>query len=330
MVSLIESIASLTITLGAPLLLASLGEIITERSGNLNLGIEGIMITGALASVFATINTGNPYIGVLAAMIVGMAMASIHGFLTITLKSDQVISGVMLTLLGLAVAVFGGQLLFSGGTRVEGFGKVVVPVIGPYLVDIPIIGVALFRSTALDYFAILMVPVVWYFLYRTNIGLEIMAVGEDPATADTMGVPVARRRYLAVLIGGAFAGIAGAHIALAIAKVWLSTLTAGRGWIAIAIVIFAQWRPSRAFFGAFLFGGIEALTVSNLSSELTFLTTSQFGPIFDVLLHPSIMRTYPYVMTIVVLLFIHIRRGETIEETSEPAALLQPYIREKS
>lgn len=327
MVSTIASITSLTFTVGAALMFASVGEVICERSGNLNLGIEGILAIGALVSVFVTVDTGNPYAGFVVAVASGVVFAAIHAYFTISLKSDQVISGIMLTLLGLGVATFLGQLAFPTQVRVDGFGNVTPPFIGEYLVQIPIIGVTLFRNPLIDYIALLSVPLVWFFLNRTNLGLEIKAVGEDPAVADTMGIPVARRRYLAVLIGGGFAGAAGAHLALAVAQIWLSTITAGRGWIAIAIVIFAGWSVVRAMFGAYLFGMIEAVTLSGAVTGSEFLAGTAAGQIISLMTHPSIMRTYPYIVTILVLIVIQYRAGRISGVSAAPNSILKPYIR---
>ena len=328
MVGFLAGVLDATIRAATPLLLASLGELISERGGVLNLGVEGMMLVGALVGFAVTVVTGNPYLGFLAGATAGAAMAAVHAFLTVTLKADQVISGVMLTLLGTGVTTYFGQAWVS--KTIDGFDKVLLPVLGPLFVDVPVVGEALFRNTPTDFLAFALVPVVWYFLFRTNVGLELISVGEDPETADTMGVPVFRTRYLAVLLGGAFAGAAGAHLSLAFSKLWVTDMVAGRGWIAIALVIFAQWRPARALVGALLFGGLDALALRSQSLSIAvgpeFPLAETVNAGLGVLTHPIIMSTYPYLVTILVL--VAVSTGELRERAGAPSALLKAYSRE--
>lgn len=328
MVGFLAGLLDATVRAGTPLLLASLGELISERGGVLNLGVEGMMLVGALVGFATTVVTGNPYLGFLAGTVAGVAMASIHAFLCITLKSDQVISGVMLTLLGSGLTAYFGQQWVS--KSIDGFESVTLPIVGPTLVQIPVVGEALFRSAPTDYLAIALVPVVWYFLFRTNLGLEITAVGEDPETADTMGVRVFRLRYLCVLLGGAFAGAAGAHLSLAFSKLWVTGMVAGRGWIAIALVIFAQWRPSRAFVGAYFFGGLDALALRSQGLALdvgaSFPQAELLNGVIGFLTHPQIMSMYPYIATIVVL--VYTTQEALSQRIGAPSALLEAYSRE--
>lgn len=328
MVSFAAGLLDATVRASTVLILASLGEIIAERSGVLNLGVEGMMLVGALGGFITTVLTGNHLLGFAVGILFGMALASIHAFLTVTLKSDQVISGIMITLLGAGLTTFFGQQWVE--YSIDGVSQVTLPIIGEYLVDIPLIGPALFRSTPSDFAAILLVPVVWYFLFRTNLGLEIAAVGEDPETADTMGVNVFRMRYLCVLLGGAFAGAAGAHLSLAFSKLWVPGMVAGRGWIAVALVIFAQWRPERALVGAYLFGMLDALQLRSQAISLqvgpTVPLADTVNAILGVLMHPTIMATYPYLATIAVLVFTVRHAGE--KQLGVPSALLQAYSRE--
>jgi simple sugar transport system permease protein len=196
--------------------------------------------------------------------------------------------------------------------------------------DLPIIGEALFRATPPDYIALALVPLTWYFLFHTNLGLEITAVGDDPETADTMGVNVFRLRYLCVLLGGAFAGAAGAHLSLAFAQLWVPGMVAGRGWIAVALVIFAQWRPERALVGAYLFGLLDALQLRsqalNLQVEAGFPMAEVINSASGFFFHPTIMATYPYLVTIAVLAITVRKAGQ--KQLGVPGALLQPYSRE--
>jgi simple sugar transport system permease protein len=253
-----------------------------------------------------------------------MILSLVHAFLCITLKSNQVISGVMLTLLGAGLTTFFGSGWVS--ESISGFPQIEIPL----LVEIPIIGEALFASTATDYLALLLVPVVWYFLNRSNIGLEMISVGEDPEMADTMGVPVFKLRYLAVIIGGGFAGAAGAHLSLAFSQLWVPGMTAGRGWIAVALVIFAQWRPDRMLVGAYLFGLLDALQLRSQSLSLTLdpgtPLAELLNPVINFIMNPQIMGTYPYLATIIVLAYAVIQTKS--DRLAVPSALLQPYSRE--
>jgi simple sugar transport system permease protein len=310
------------------LIFASLGEIIAERGGVLNLGVEGMMLVGALGGFVTTVVTGSYWLGFGVGILLGVALAAIHAVLTVTLNSDQVISGIMLTLLGIGLTTFFGQEWVA--ESIDGFPQTTLPLVGEFLVDIPVVGEALFRSTAPDFIAIALVPAVWYFLFRTNLGLEIIAVGEDPETADTMGVNVFRVRYLAVLLGGAFAGAAGAHLSLAFSQLWVPGMVAGRGWIAVALVIFAQWRPERALVGAYLFGLLDALQLRSQAIDFTVGANVPMGETVNgalgFLTHPTIMATYPYLVTIAVLVVAVRGAGRT--QLGVPAALLQAYSRE--
>lgn len=317
-----------TIAATTVLTLAGLGELISERAGILNLGVEGMMIMGAFLGFVTTVVTGSYWLGFIAGALGGAALAAIHAFLCISLKSDQTISGIMLTLLGLGLTTYFGQGWVS--ETIDGFPEITFPLIGEYLLGIPVLGPALFRSPATDYIALLMVPGVWAFLYKTNLGLELISVGEDPETADTMGVDVFKMRYLAVLIGGAFAGAAGAHLSLAFNQLWSPSMTVGRGWIAVALVIFAQWRPTRILVGAFLFALFDALQLRSQAIDFSLSAGTPLGdvlnPVIEFLVHPTIMSAYPYLATLLVLVYTVVHRGDA--GTAEPAALVQNYSRE--
>lgn len=328
MVTFAAGLLDATVQAATVLILAGLGELITERAGVLNLGVEGMMLTGALGGFIATVLTGSHWLGFGVGIVCGVLLAAVHAFLCITLNADQVISGVMITLLG------GGLTTYFGSAWVEesidGFPEVTPPLIGEYLVEIPLIGEAFFWSTATDYLALLLVPVGWYFLTRTNLGLELVSIGEDPETADTMGISVFRLRYLAVLIGGGFAGAAGAHLSLAFSGLWVPGMTAGRGWIAVALVIFAQWRPSRLLVGAYLFGLLDAFRLRSQSLSLSLEPGTPLAgvlnPVVDFLTNPQIMGTYPYLATIIVLTYTVARTQS--DRLAVPDALLEPYTRE--
>ncbi len=268
---------------GTPLLFATLGEILTQRAGVLNLGVEGMMIVGALSGFMGSYYSHSPWIGVLTAMLCAGLISLIHAFLCITLKSDQVVSGITLVLLGVGLTSFLGEAMV--GKTGYGFE----PLHFPILSDLPFLGQVLFQYNILVYLSVLIVVLLWFFLFRTRLGLEILAVGENPATADTLGIPVDRIRYICVFIGGMLAGLGGCFLSLAYTRIWVDQMTAGRGWIAIALVIFAAWTPQRALVGAYLFGGIEGLQLR--------LQTAGVGVSYH------LMQMMPYIATILVLLF---------------------------
>jgi len=328
MAGLAAGLANATVNASTVLILAGLGELISERAGVLNLGVEGMMLVGALSGFVVTWVTGSYWLGMGIAITAGGLMALLHAFLCISLNSDQAVSGIMLTLLGTGLTTYFGN--DWSGRSIDGFPEVTIPVVGEYLVEIPILGSALFQSTATDYAALLLVPVVWLFLYLTNIGLELISVGEDPETADTMGVDVFKMRYLAVILGGMFAGAAGAHLSLAFNGIWSATMTAGRGWIAVALVIFARWRPGRILLGAYLFGLFNALQLYsqglNLSLGPGAPLVGVVNPVLEFVLNPTIMSTYPYLVTLLVLV-ITVVRAEN-RELAQPSALVQSYSRE--
>lgn len=328
MTGLVGGIANATVNASTVLILAGLGELISERAGVLNLGVEGMMLVGALSGFIVTVVTGSYWLGLGIAIAAGGLMALLHAFLCISLNSDQAVSGIMLTLLGTGLTTFFGSTY--SGDSISGFPEVAIPLIGEYLLEIPILGPALFQSTVTDYAALLLVPIVWAFLFRTNIGLELISVGEDPETADTMGVEVFRMRYLAVIIGGCFAGAAGAHLSLAFNQIWSAGMTAGNGWIAVALVIFARWRPSRLLLGAYLFGLLNALALYTQAIDLTLAPGSAFAgalnPIIEFVMNPTIMSTYPYLVTLLVLTITVIRAEN--RQLAQPSALVQSYSRE--
>lgn len=327
MSGLITNALNATVLAGSTLLLAGLGELVSERSGVLNLGIEGLMLVGALTGFMVTVVTSNPYLGVVVAMLSGLALSALHAFLTVTLKSDHVISGIMVTLLGTGLTTYFGQDWVR--YDISGFDTVYFPLVGKPLASVPVVGEALFHNKPTAYLAFLMVPAVWFFFTRTNLGLELVAAGEDPETADTMAVNVTRMRYLGVLVSGALAGIAGAHLSLAYSVLWSSQMTGGRGWIAVALVVFSQWQPLRLVVGAALFAFIEAfaLRIQGTAVELGagFPLAETINGVLAALLNPTVMGTYPYLATVVVLVYAT-RRG-TESHQGMPNALLEHYSR---
>ena len=250
---LIVPILVATVAAGTPLVLAGLGELVAERSGVLNLGVEGMMLVGAISAFAVTALTGSAWLGIGVGLVAGAAMALVFAFLTITLVANQVASGLALTIFGVGLSAFLGRS-YSGEALLADWSIRI-----PGLSGIDIVGPLLFRYDPLVYISWLMFGAVVWFLYRLRAGLVLRAVGESPAAALALGYPVRTIRYLATLFGGAMAGLAGAYLAIVHAQLWLENMTAGRGWIAIALVVFATWRPGRLMVGAYLFGGVTVI-----------------------------------------------------------------------
>jgi simple sugar transport system permease protein len=305
--TLLISILAAAITAGTPILFAALGELITERAGVLNLGVDGIMLVGAATGFMATVTYGNPWIGVAIALVAGALMSLIHAFLTVTLRANQVVSGLALGIFGTGLSGYLGKAYV--GVRAEHiFTKLAIP----GLSDIPFLGPIMFKQDILVYLSYLLIPVVAFFLYKTKNGLFLRALGENPAAIDAVGISVFKLRYIYTMIGGALAGLAGAYLSLAYAPSWLENMTAGRGWIAVALVIFALWDPWRALMGSYLFGGIDAL---GFHLQVIGVQTSIF-----------LLNMLPYVFTIIVLVLVIARKGGRL---AAPKALGIPYDREE-
>lgn len=279
-------IAFLASTAGAatPLVFASVGELVAERSGVLNLGLEGMMLVGAVVGFSVTLGTGSAGLGLLAAMAAGMAMALLFGFLVLTLQTNQVATGLALTLFGVGLSAFAGRGLV--GQTVEPLAKLSFPLLS----DIPFLGPLLFRFDAMVYASVLVVIAVGWMLARTRLGLLIRAVGESPHSAHAIGFHVIGLRYGSVVFGGAMAGLAGAYMSLALTPMWVEGMTAGRGWIALAQVVFATWKPRGVLLGAYLFGGVTVLQFHG--QGLGLAVPSEF------------LSMLPYLATIVVLVYI--------------------------
>ncbi|RCS24553.1 ABC transporter permease [Phyllobacterium salinisoli] len=291
-------------TAATPLLIAAMGELVVERSGVLNLGVEGMMIMGAVTGFAVAQITGSAWLGMFAAILAGAAFSLLFGFLTLTLVTNQVASGLALTLLGLGVsAMIGEPFVGLPGVRLE-------PIHIPYLTELPLIGRFVFGQDPIFYLSILLVVGVSWFLFRTRAGLTLRAIGDNHNSAHALGVHVVRTRYLAVLFGGACAGLAGAQLSLVYVPQWVENMTAGRGWIALALVVFASWRPWRALVGAYIFG---AVTIGQLHAQaLGIGLPSQF------------LSSLPYLATILVLVLISRNRRLTMMNT--PASLGKPFV----
>lgn len=289
----------------APLLLASLGLIICERAGVINLGAEGLMAGGAMIAVIMSYETGSPWLGIAMGVVIGAALALLFGLAVVVFHANQVLAGLTIVALG------------AGITGVIGRPYVHQPVKGlreidlGALSDLPWLGRIVFSQDPLVYVALALAFVVWWVMMRTNTGLRLRAVGEDPATADVSGVRVAWYRFGAVILSGAFCGLAGAYLSIASSKVWVEEMVAGRGWIAVALVIFAQWHPMRALLGAVVFGAAEALSPR-------LLATGADVPVY-------LMMMLPYVVTLAVLVGLAVLRRDSV---AGPVALGLAYLRQ--
>ncbi|MCA1967566.1 MAG: ABC transporter permease [Rhizobium sp.] len=301
---IVEAILLTVITASTPLVIAAMGELVTERSGVLNLGVEGMMIIGAVCAFAVAQMSGSPLIGVGAGIVGGAAFSLLFAFLTLSLVANQVATGLALTILGLGVSgMLGESFVGVPGVKLQ-------PIAIPLLADIPFVGPLLFRQDLIFYLSILLVVGVNWFLFRTRSGLKLRAIGDNHGSAHTLGIHVIRTRYLAVLFGGACAGLAGAQLSLVYTPQWVENMSAGRGWIALALVVFASWRPWRLLAGGYLFG---AVTIGQLHAQA-----------FGIGLPSQLLSALPYAATIVVLVIISQNRRTTLINT--PASLGKPFV----
>ena len=278
------AILGTVMTAATPLLFAALGEVVTEKSGVLNLGVEGMMLAGAVVGFVVAASTGSSTLGVIAAAGAGVAISLVFGALTLGLFANQVATGLALTLFGVGLSALVGRSFV-------GFALAPLPRLDiPGLSDLPVVGPLLFAHDALTYLALAMVAVVHYFLFHTRAGLVLRAVGESHDAAHAVGYPVIRIRLCAVMFGGAMAGLGGVYLSLVYTPMWVENMTAGRGWIALALVMFATWRPLNVLVGAYLFGGVTIIQL--YAQGLGIAVPSQF------------MSMLPYLATIFVLVLI--------------------------
>lgn len=290
---------------GTIILYATLGEIITERSGILNLGIEGMMLVGAFFGYFVALHTQNLLLAVLGAAVVGGLMGLIHAFMTISMRANQVVSGLALTMFGQGVSSFFGIDLV-GKTLPISFETIEIPLLS----KLPLIGKILFSHNILVYIAFILPFIVWYIFNKTKWGLSIRSSGEEPLSSEIMGVKVIKVRYIATIVGGMLVGISGAYLSVGYSKLWVEGMTAGRGWITIALVIFSNWNPLIAYGGAYLFGGLSALGLNLQKLNIAF-------PII-------LLKSIPYLFTILFLLVISLKG----KRSNLPKALGLSYFRE--
>ena len=303
---IISTLAAM-VAAGTVLLLASLGEIVTEKSGILNLGVEGIILVGAVAGVMGVQVSGSLWVAVLVALVAGGLMSLIHAVLTVTFRANQVVSGLALTIFGTGASSFLGTP-YVNLTPVASFQPIAIP----GLSSIPFIGPIFFEQNILVYVSLILVPVLWFILSRTHLGMKIRSAGENPAATDSVGINVFAIRYGCTIFGGMLAGLAGVFLSLGYNSSWMENISAGRGWIAVALVIFATWNPWKALLGSYLFGLIGILGLRLQAA--------------GIVIPDQLFAMLPYVLTILVLILISGRvknRGD-----GAPAALSTAYDRE--
>ncbi|CUX20883.1 ABC transporter permease [Agrobacterium tumefaciens] len=304
MMDMLQAILLTVITAATPLVLAASGELVAERSGVLNLGVEGMMIMGAVCAFATAHMTGSPYLGILAGIASGAVFSLLFGFLTLTLVTNQVATGLALTILGLGVSgMLGESFVGLPGVKLQ-------PIVFPVLSEIPFLGPLLFRQDLIFYMSIALVAGISWFLFKSRTGLKMRAIGDNHGSAHALGINVIRTRYLAVMFGGACAGLAGAQLSLVYTPQWVENMSAGRGWIALALVVFASWRPWRLLAGGYLFG---AVTIGQLHAQA-----------FGIGVPSQLLSALPYLATIVVLVIISHNRRTTLINT--PASLGKSFV----
>jgi simple sugar transport system permease protein len=303
-VTVLVGILASGIRLATPYLYAAIGETFSQRSGVLNLGVEGQMLLGAFAAFYVAFTTGNLWLGVLAAMLVGAAMGLAMALVTVNLQAQQGISGIGFYLFGLGLSDLLFQRLQGTVETVSGFPKITIPLLS----GIPILGEILFQHNLLVYIAFVLVPLSWYVLNKTTLGLKIRAVGDHPEAADSVGVSVARVRYFTIVLGGTLSGVAGASLSIALLNVFQQNMTSGLGFIAVALVYFGGWRPWGVLGGALLFSMVNSLQL--------------WVQVLGIPVPSDVAVMMPYVLTIVVLVVATTR-------VKSPSALTKPFGREE-
>ncbi|EYE89112.1 ABC transporter permease [Fervidicella metallireducens AeB] len=303
------SFLSATVVAGTPLLYATLGEILTEKSGNLNLGVEGMMLIGAVAGFISAYTTGSPLFSIGMAMIAGAAGALVYTFLTVSLRANQVVTGLTLTIFGTGLSSFLGQK-YVGQVVPDNVKNFFKPLNIPVLSNIPFLGKILFSHDILVYLSIIIAIALGIYLYRTSVGLNLRAVGENPSSADAASININLYKYINLMLGGAICGLGGAYLSLVYVPTWQENITSGRGWIAVALVIFASWNPYKAIIASYLFGGLDIIgfRLENAVISKYFL---------DML---------PYLGTIVALTVFSAKKSR---KNSPPKHLGLPYFREE-
>lgn len=300
--SVIVGILHSGIRLAAPYLFAALGETVSQRSGVLDLGVDGIMLMGAFSAFYVVFETGNLWLGVAASIGVGILMGLLMAIVSVTFQAEQGISGIGLYLFGLGLSSLLFRVLIGSVEGVSGFKELPIPLLS----DIPVIGEIFFNHSILVYLAYIMVPVIWFLFEKTTLGLKVRAVGQNPEAADSLGVSVNRVRYFGVTFGAAMAGVAGATLSISLLNVFQENMTNGIGFIAVALVYFGGWRPLGVLLGSLLFATVNSLQL--------------WGQVVGIPIPSDLMVMLPYVLTIIVLIF-------STGQIRQPAALNKPFER---
>lgn len=306
-----EIFLAAAVVAGTPLLFATVGELITEKSGSLNLGVEGMMLMGACIGFVVGLSTGNPFLALAGAALAGAGGAFIFALITVTLRANQVVTGLTLTIFGAGFSRFVGQNMVGAVIPAElrmSFAKVSIPLLS----DIPFLGPVFFRQDSFVYFGYVIVILSTIYLFKTRVGLNMRAVGENAAAADASGINVSLYKYVHIILGGAFCGLGGAYLSLVTVPIWQVDVVGGRGWIAVALVIFAAWNPIKALLAAFLFGGLSIL---GLRLQSMGVNVSQY-----------LVDMIPYVATILIVIVSTMRNRK---EGLPPGDLGNAYFREE-
>lgn len=303
-INLLTPLAASAVIAAIPLMLAALGELVTEKSGVLNLGVEGTMLMGAIGAFAVTVQTGSLWLGVIAGIASGVVMSAVFAWLTLSLMANQVATGLALTIFGIGLSAYVGRP----------YTDATIPMLRdmpiPGLSSIPVLGASIFSLNPLGYLSVALLAAIAWFLYRTRAGLVLRSIGEAPSVAHAIGYPVVRIRYFATLFGGAMSGLAGAYYSVGYLRLWQENLTAGRGWIALALVVFATWRPGRTALGALLFGVVMALQFQAQAMGIRIPSQA--------------LASLPYLATIVVLVIIS--RNRQPIRLNAPASLGKPFF----
>ena len=308
----------ISVQMGTPILFGTLGGILGEKTGNLNLGVEGMMIMGAAVGFKIALVTASPWLAILAAGAAGALGALIYSVITVTLKGNQTVTGLALTIFGTGFAGMLGKSM-SGVSLPAAVTSTFAAYDVPGLCDLPIIGKALFSQSIYVQIAPILAIAIYFFIKKTQIGLNMRAVGENPAAADASGINVSRYKYVSLLLGGFLCGVGGAFLSLVFVPSWQDNITNGLGWIAVALVIFSTWNPAKAIFGAYLFGALRGM-----GYKLQNTVISLFG--WNITFSSQLLDMVPYVATIVVLVIITMRKKK---ENQPPASLSTSYFREE-
>jgi simple sugar transport system permease protein len=306
------------VQMGTHILFAVLGGIICEKIGNMNLGIEGMMLLGASIGFSAALSTASPLAAVCAAGIAGAAGALIYGIITVSLRGNQVVTGLILTIFGAGVSGFLGKEL-SGKALPDAVSRAFAPVSVPLLHRIPVLGRIFFVQSPYVLAGMVLALILYVYLKYTRVGLNARAVGENPAVADASGIPVNLYKYVHIVLGGFLCGLGGAYLSLVFVPRWQENITAGAGWIAVALIIFSTWNPLRAVFAAYLFGALKGV-----GFKFQNIDFSVFGR--KIVFSPQLLDMLPYFATILVLIIITRRKKK---EYQAPAGLGTPYFREE-